>query len=151
MSMARVSRSLSGSQERRLFAGFIVQPVLAGVLAFGVFPFLLLDRNGRTIAGGFPTDVSDAALSVAVSAAIVAFFITLVGALPIAVWLTKRRMVSLGESLLWGLGFGNVPIVLGTILAGTHGLEGFVRGAAFASLLGMAGAVTLWTIALRRD
>jgi flagellar biosynthesis component FlhA len=133
----------------RVFWGIVVQPFVVGGLAFISFPALLLDRGGRTLAGGFPADVIDAARSVAIGAGLVALVVALLGALPTAVWLTKRRPVSLGEALLFGLVFGNIPFELGTILAGSYGVPGFVRGMAFSSLLGLAGAAAFWAIALR--
>jgi hypothetical protein len=135
----------------KLFAGLVVQPFIAGGLAFFLFPWLLLDSNGRSLAGGSPTDAVAAARSVAIGAGILAFVITLVAALPTAVWLTKRRFVSFAEALLWGLGFGNTPMVIGTLLAGTYGVAGFVRGVAFSSVLGIASAAMFWTISLRRQ
>jgi hypothetical protein len=59
--MTHPPRSLGTSEEVRLFAGLMVQPFLASVLAFVAFPVLLLDGSGRTLAGGFPIDVTDAA------------------------------------------------------------------------------------------
>jgi hypothetical protein len=142
-------RALSPAEEMRVFWGIVLQPFLVGGLAFLSFPVLLLDRRGRTLAGGFPADVIDAARSVAIGAGLVALLIALLGVLPTAVWLTKRRRVSLGEAILFGLGFGNLPLALGTIMAGTYGVPGFVRGVVFSSLLGLAGAAAFWTIALR--
>jgi len=143
------SISLSRRDATRLLAGLAIQPFIAGALAFLVFPWLLLDSNGRSLAGG-TGDMVHAAGSVAIGAAVVALGITLVAALPAAVWLTTRRRVPISEALLWGLGLGNVPMVAGTLLAGTYGVEGFVRGIAFSSVLGVAGASVFWTIALRR-
>jgi hypothetical protein len=142
-------RTLTRAEEMRVFWGIAVQPLLAGALAFLSFPFLLLDRSGRTLAGGFPADVTDAARSVAIGAGLAAVPVTLLGVLPTAVWLMKRRRISLGQALLFGLGFGNLPFAVGSMLAGTYGVPGFVRGVAFSSLLGLAGAAAFWTIALR--
>jgi hypothetical protein len=147
--MTHQPRALSVPEERRLCAGLVVQPFVAGGLAFLIFPFFLLDANGRTLAGALPADVMDAAQSVAIGVGIVAFFVTLLGVWPAAVWLTKRRPVSFGEAQLWGLGFGNLPMIIGTMLAGMHRGEGFARGVAFASVLGLAGAAMFWIIALR--
>ena len=144
-------RALSPAEEMRVFWGIVVQPFVAGGLAFISVPALLLDRSGRTLAGGFPSDAIDAARSVAIGAALVALIVALAGALPTAVWLAKRRRVSLGEALLFGLGFGNLPFAVGAILAGTYGLSGVLRAMAFASLLGLAGAAAFWTIALREQ
>ena len=149
--MKRPTRKLCPAEEMRLLVGLVVQPFVATAVAFLAFPPLLLDRNGHTLAGGFPVDVTDAARSVALGAGLLAFFVTLVGALPTTVWLTKRKHVSLSEALLYGLGFGNVPMILGAVLAGTYGVAGFVRGVAFSSLLGLTGAAVFWAIAIRRQ
>ena len=133
----------------RMFAGLAVQPFLASAVALVAFPVLLLDRSGRTLAGSFPGDVADAARSVAIGAGIVAFFVTLLVAAPTAVWLTKRRVVSLRDALLLGVGFGNLPFILGTVLGGSYGVAGFVRGMAFSSLLGLIGSAVFWAIAIR--
>jgi hypothetical protein len=84
-------------------------------------------------------------------AGLLAFFVTLFGALPTAAWLTKRKQVSLGEALVFGFGFGNLPLILGTVLAGGHSVVGFVRGMAFSSLLGLTGAAVFWAVAIRRQ
>lgn len=125
------------------------QPNWCAARAFVAFPALLLGQDGRDLAGGSPGDITAAARSVAIGAGLVAFVVTLFGALPAAVWLTKRKHVSLGLALLLGLAMGNVPMVVGTALAGAYGIEGFVRGAAFSSLLGMTGAAVFWAIAIR--
>ena len=143
-------RALNGSEEMKMFAGFIVQPFLAAGLAFLLFPMLLLDSSGRPLSGGFVPDVVHAARAFALGTGIVAFLVALIGALPAAIWLAKRRVVPFGEALLWGLLFGNAPMVVGTVLAGSYGVEGFLRGVAFSSVLGTAGAGAFWAIALRR-
>ena len=147
--MKRKPRTLTPSEEVRLFMALLVQPFVAGGLAFLLFPVLLLDRSGRTLAGGFPLDVIDAARSVAIGAAMVAFAVTLLAA-PVALWLMKRRQLSFPDVLLFGLAFGNLPLILGAVSGGTYGVDGAVRGVAFASLLGVAGAAAFWVIAVRR-
>jgi hypothetical protein len=128
----------------------VVQPFLAAGVAVLSFPVLLLDRSGRTLAGGLMPDATDAAVSVALGTGLVALVVTAAGVLPTVLWLTERRRVSLREALLFGLGFGNLPYVLMAIAAGgTYGFTGFVRGVGFSSLLGLTGAATLWAIALR--
>ncbi|BCS32391.1 hypothetical protein TBR22_A16030 [Luteitalea sp. TBR-22] len=113
---------LSRAQEMRVFLGIVMQPLVVGVLAFVSAPLLLLDRSGRTLAGGLARDVVESALSVAVATSLLALIVALVGALPVAVWLLKRRQVSLFEACVYGVGLGNVPFVVGTALAGTLGL-----------------------------
>lgn len=143
-------RTLSRSEEMGLLGGAVLQPFLAAALAFATFPLLLLDGEGQTLAGGYPVDPTDAALSVAVAAGIVAAVVTMFGVLPTAVWLLKRRQPTLAESLLFGLGFGILPYVLmGTATGGTYGPSGLLRGLAFSSTLGLSGAAAFWVIALR--
>ena len=135
----------------RLLAGLIVQPFLAGALAFLFFPVLLLDWNGHTLAGGSPADATNAAWSVAIGAGVVALVVTVVGVVPTTLWLTKRKRVSFAEALLFGLGFGDFPFLVGALLAGTYGFAGFARGVAFSSLLGVTGAAVFWAIAIRGE
>jgi hypothetical protein len=138
--------------DARLLVGLFVQPFLAAGVAFLSFPFLLLDRSGRTLAGGLTSDPTDAAVSVAVGVGVVALVVTVVGVLPTVLWLTERRHPSLTETLLFGLAFGNLPYVLMAIAAGgTYGFTGFIRGVGFSSLLGLTGAAIFWAIALRRN
>ncbi len=143
-------RTLSRLEEMRLLGGAVVQPFLAAALAFTTFPVFLLDREGQTLGGGYPSNPTDAALSVAVGAGIVAAVVTLLGVLPTAVWLLKRRRPTLRESLSFGLGFGILPYVLmGTAAGRTYGPSGLLRGLAFSSMLGLSGAAVFWVIALR--
>ncbi len=144
-----VKRMLTPSEQLKLFAGLAVQPFLAAAVSFVLFPLLLLDRTGSTLAGGIPASQTDAAISVAAGAGIVALFVTAIGVFPTALWLVTRRPVPLIQALLFGLAFANLPMVLGTVFAGTYGVEGALRGVAFASCLGLAGAAAFWLIALR--
>lgn len=144
--MTRVPRPV---HEIRVLAGVAAQPFVAAAVAFLAFPVVLLDGHGQTLAGGAPTSVADAAASVAVSAGLLALVVTLVGALPTALWLMKRRHVSLPEALAFGVAFGNAPFLIGALMASTYGLTGFIRGVAFSSLLGVVGAAVFWWIALR--
>jgi hypothetical protein len=135
----------------RVFAGFIAQPLIASGVAFLTFPLFLLDHTGRPLAGGeVVADVTAAAGSVAFAVAIVAVIVALVAA-PTAMLLAQRRTVGLREALLWGLGFGNTPMLLGAMLAGTYGVEGLARGVEFSSAIGMAGAAVFWVIVLREN
>lgn len=147
--MNRLPRTLNSAEEMRVLAGLLVQPFLAAGLAFIAFPLLLLDGNGRALAGGYPSDPTDAALSVAIGTFLVAGVVTLIGVLPTAVWIMKRHQLTLGETLVFGLGFGNLPYVLMAAAWGTHGQAGLLRGVAFASLLGLSGAALFWIMTLR--
>jgi hypothetical protein len=136
----------------RLLVGLAVQPVLAAAVAFVLFPVVMLDGDGRTLAGGYPSDPTDAALSMAAGVAIVATAVTFVGVLPTALWLTKGRQPSLADSLLFGLAFGMVTyVVLLLVLAGgrTYGLPGLLRGLLCSCAIAVTGAAVFWVIALR--
>lgn len=83
-------------------------------------------------------------------ASIVAGVVTLVGVLPTAVWLIKRRDLTLTPGLLFGLGFGNLSYALMAAAAGsTYGIEGLVRGVVFSSLPDLGSGALFWAIALR--
>jgi hypothetical protein len=134
-----------------LAGGLIVQPFLAAGLALAIFPVFLLDPEGRTLAGGYPSDPTDAALSVAFGAGVVAAVVTVLGVWPTAVWLLKRRPLTFVGALRFGLGFGILPYVLLGVAAGgkTYGPSGVLRGLLFSSVLGLIGAAVFWLIALR--
>jgi hypothetical protein len=145
----RANRELSAVDARRLAIGLILQPFVTAAAAFLSFPFLLLTGTGEALGGGYPVDRADAAASVAFAVAVVAVPITMFGAFPLARWRMLRGRVSLLEALLFGLGFGNLPFVIGATLLGTYGRTGALRGLAAASLLGLTGAAVLWMIAMR--
>jgi len=137
-------------RDMRVFVALVMQPFLLAGVAFVLFPFLLLDGSGQTLSGGYPSNVNDAAVSVAMGVAFVAGAITFLGVMPAAVWVMKRHKVTLGQTLLFGFAFGNVPFVIGAAGAGVHGSAGGLRAFAFSSVLGLVGAATFWVIALRR-
>jgi hypothetical protein len=94
--------------------------------------------------------VTDAAVSVALGAGIVAGLVVLVGVLPLAVWLIKRRDLTLTTTLMFGLGFGNLPYVLfGVAAGGTYGVTGLLRGVMFSSVPGLVGAAVFWLISIQ--
>lgn len=146
----REARTLTPAQELKLLAGLAVQPFLAAAVAFVSFPLVLIDRTGRTLAGGFTSDPTDAAISVALGVGVVALFVTIVGVFPTAVWVVKRHSLTLTQALLFGLGFANLPLVLGIVLTRAgYGPAGVLRGVAFASLIGLTGSAAFWVISLR--
>jgi hypothetical protein len=143
---------LTPKNEMRLFAGLVVQPFLAAAVAFFAFPFLLVDGRGRPPANsGHLPSVTDAAISAALGTGIVALAVTMVFVWPIAVWLTKRRQLSLGDSLLFGLAFGNLTYVLLVVATGwrVSGVASLMQGVAFSSLLGLTSASAFWFLTLR--
>jgi len=141
-------RTLTAAEEMRLCAGFVVQPLVTAVAAFVLFPFLLLDRAGETFAGGHPGDVTGSAVSIAAGTFIAAVVI-LSGVVPTAVWVLKRRALTFAQTLIFGVAFGNLPIVIGTVLGGSYGLMPFLRSVVFASLVGLTGAAVFWAISVR--
>lgn len=146
-------RRLTPKNEMRLFAGLVVQPFLAAAVAFVAFPFLLVDGRGRPLAD--PSHVpglNDAAITVALGTGIVALAVTMVFVWPIAVWLTRRRQLSFGDSLLFGLTFGNLTYFLLVAATGwrIYSATNLMQGMAFSSLLGLTGAAAFWFLALRR-
>ncbi|HUR19913.1 MAG TPA: hypothetical protein VMZ90_03840 [Vicinamibacterales bacterium] len=146
--MTHQARTLTAAEEMRLCLGFVVQPFVGAVVAFVLFRFLLLDRAGRTFAGDYASDTTAAAVSVA-SGTFIASVVILAGVVPTAVWVLKRRALSFTRALLWGAGFGSLPIVIGTVLGGSYGLMPFVRSAVFAALVGITGAAVFWMISVR--
>ena len=148
--MSNTVRTLSPSEEMKVFVGVVVQPLVAALLGLITFPIFFLDRNGHTLAGGVPADVMGFTFAMAMVVGVVALGITVIGALPAAVWLMKRRRISLQEALLAGLGFGNLPFALGGLMADTYENVGLIRGLAFSSVLGAACGAVFWWIALRQ-
>jgi hypothetical protein len=144
-------RPLGQLEESRLAVGLILQPVVTALVAFTTFPFMLLNRDGRTLDGGWPADVTDAALAVVMGVAIMATALTVVLVWPTALYLMKRRTLTFGDTLLWGVAFGNLPFVVLALAAGgvRDGFDGIVRGVLFSSLLGVAGAAVFWAVVLR--
>jgi len=86
---------------------------------------------------------------VALYVGIFALLVTIVAVFPIAVWIVKRRALPLMHALIFGVAFGNVPIVVGTVLGGRPGPAGFTRSHAFASLIGVSGGLAFWLISIR--
>ena len=147
-------RTLTAAEEMRLAAGFIVQPFVAGVMAFVSFPFLLFGEVGSGI-----TDPTGAAISVALGTFLFAIGITLVVAVPIAIWVLKRRDVRFKRALLFGLAIGNLPVAVGAVLSGFQrvvlsasrpvDLWGSTGAVLFSSLIGVTGAAVFWAISIR--
>lgn len=140
-------RALSPRDERRVFLGLLVQPFLAAALTYLAFP--VIDATGRPLYGGRAGDSSDAAIALSLGVAVVAAVITVAAALPTAVWFMKRTTITLGRAALFGLLLGNIPVVVGSILAGSYGPAGTARASVIGTLLGVSGAALFWLIAIR--
>jgi len=130
----------------RMLVGLALQPIVATAVAFLLFPLLLLDRTGQTFAGGHPVSVSDSAASVAFAVGIVTVPVVIAGVLPTLLWLLRSGAITLTRALSVGIVFGNLPIVMGSLLAGTYGAIATVRTVAYASTIGVAGATAFWLV-----
>jgi hypothetical protein len=138
---------LSPRAEMRLFVGLLLQPILAAALTYAAFP--LIDYTGRPLYGGRASDSADAALALSLGVGVVAALVTIVGVFPAVVWLVKRIDVTFGRAILGGVLFGNLPVVIGTLLAGSYGPAGFLRAAVMGTTLGICGAALFWVISIR--
>jgi hypothetical protein len=45
--------------------------------------------------------------------------------------------------------FGNLPAVIGTLLAGSYGPVGFLRALVIGTVLGVSGALLFWVMSIR--
>lgn len=146
MSPGPSRRFISPRAEKRLFLGLLVQPVLAAALTYIAFP--VIDSTGRALYGGQGGD-ADAALSLALGVGFAAAVITIVAVFPTVVWVVKRIDVTFTQTVLFGALFGNLPVVIGSLLAGSYGPAGFVRAATLGTVLGVIGAALFWVVSLR--
>jgi hypothetical protein len=156
------SRSLTREGELRVFYGFAVQPFVAALITFVLFPLVAI--TGQALYGGWPTDMLDAAVSFAFGAGIAALLITVFAALPLFLLLLRRGHISQGEVLFSGAVVGNIPsalIVLGLALrlsssgaavdldSLTYGLPGAARAIVLGSVVGAGSTAVFWWIAGR--
>jgi hypothetical protein len=91
-------RTLSGSEETRIFLGLMVQPFIAAGLAFVSSP--LMEWSGRAIYGGIDVDPVHLAITQAFGAGVAAFFVSILAALPSAVFVLERHELTLRRALL---------------------------------------------------
>lgn len=140
-------RTISPREEMRLFVGLLVQPFLAAALTYLAFP--LIDLTGRPLYGGRAGDSGDAAISLSLGVGFAAAVITIVVVAPAVVWLVKRVDITLGQAALFGVLFGNLPVVIGTLLAGSYGPAGFLRASVIGTVLGVSGALLFWVVSIR--
>lgn len=140
-------RALSPADGRRVFLGLLVQPLLAAALTYLAFP--VIDATGRPLYGGRPVDSADAAIALSFGVAVVAALLTVGLVFPTVIWVMKRTTVTLGRAALFGVLFGNLPVVIRSIVAGSYGPAGAVRASIFGTFLGVSGATLFWLIAIR--
>lgn len=145
------ARTLTRAEENRITAGLIVQPLVAAVVTFLTFPLMFLNSDGTTMFhGSRPESATDAAMALAVATGFVALIVAFFLVWPIATYLIRRRQLTLGDTLLWGLAFGNLThgVVIVLVRAGGE-FDLFLRNILFSSLLGAVGAVAFWYLAIR--
>jgi hypothetical protein len=147
--------------KRRMAAGFLAVPPAIGIAVFG--GFLVLHALG--LLPYTLTDPVSAAASVGFAVGILAFLVTVAGALPGVLWLAGRGPLPLRKLLLLGAALGNAPllliIVVATIVnlvAGTpergrelYGLAGNAARVAIGLGCGMVGAAVFWIIGVWRS
>jgi len=132
--------------EMRILAGLALQPMVASCVAFLLFPLVLLDRYGQAFGGGVPASLTDSAASVAFAVGLVSVPIVLVGVLPALLWFIRRGALTRSRSLISGVVFGNLPLVIGFMLAGGYGPVETARSVVYASAIGLVGATVFWLL-----
>ena len=127
----------------RIIAGFAIQPVVAGLIGYLVFPMVAAARG---LSQPYP---SGAAVSVAAGAVIVALG-TLVAAVPLFAWRVSRGRISFAETLTWGVVLAVVPL-LGLLAASGEATADNVIRLFFPGVIsGLVGSAAFWLISIRR-
>jgi len=156
-----VGRPLLRRTKVRMLAGFVLVPPTIGLLTF--VGFLLLHSLRVLPYSGGLVDPTGAAASVALAVGILAFLVTVAGALPGVLWLAGRGPLRLRQLLALGAALGNVPlllIIVGATLVnlaagtlergrGLYDLDGTVVRVLIGVVCGTAGAATFWLVAVR--
>ena len=146
---------MTRAQEMRILIGLVAQPLVAGAAAFLLFPALDYTAAAAGVYQGRLSDPTGAARSVAVGAALAAVFVVVFGALPAIAWLSRRRPITLTDSLIAGGLLGNAPAAFIFVLATLNGswssgppnALALVRAVAFGSSVGLACGAVFWSIA----
>ena len=149
------------SARLRLAVGFLLTPLAAGVVTLGTL--VALWKLDAWVLNGTP-DI-DAALSLALSAVVVAIPLTIGGVVPLVMWLIERRQLTLRHLLLWGCVLGIVPVavivgwgltreaIVGTMSLATVrawlGWQGALRASLFGLWFGATLAAVFWAVAVR--
>ena len=122
----------------------------------------MVDWTGRALHGGLSTrDAFHGAIAFGLGAGMVAFVVTVCGALPIVLTCLERGPLTLKQVLLSGAALGNAPgalIVLLSFVTGqsASGASWFwsieaLRALAIGSLFGLTGAALFWIVSIRRS
>ena len=141
--------------------GLMAQPFVAAALAFALFP--LVQYSQRLVVAGDRGSVDwlDGGIGFAILTGVVASFITGGLAYPTLNWLLKRGSLTLRQTFIAGVVFGNVPTAI-ILLAGaawrfsrgesptltglTYGVAGLLRLVMFGSVLGTGSAAVFWWV-----
>lgn len=138
---------MTPKDEMRVLVGLVVQPIVAGVATFVLFP-LFDDR----VYG---------ALSMAFATGLAAVFVTLLGALPAIAW-CSRGPVTFTRTAVAGAILGIVPVLVLMLLVALHGegvtanssVTNFIldgsRAGSFGATIGLVCATVFWWVAGRR-
>ena len=150
---------LTRSVKRRMVAGFLAVPPAIGLAVF--VGFLALHWLALLPYGA--SDPAGAATSLGLAVGILAFLVTVAGALPGVRWLAGRGRLPLRKLLLLGAVLGNMPLILIIVIATTvnlvagtperaralYGLAGNLARVAIGLGCGTLGAAVFWVIAIR--
>jgi hypothetical protein len=148
--------------ELRLLAGFAVAPPAAVLITLITYDALWYSGM---LSEGVPINSLDSAASLGMGVGTLAVLTTVFGAVPVVVWLKRRRPLSLRTLLLLGAALGNLPfaiIILGIVVthlvSGTlssdigrywNGLPGAVVRTVMGLICGMGSAAVFWAVAVR--
>ena len=127
----------------RIIAGFAIQPVVAGLIAYLLFPMV------ASVRGLSRPHASGAAVSVAAGAVIVALC-TLVVAVPLFAWRVSRGRISFAETLAWGGALAVVPLLGLFAASGQATSHNVVRVFFPGVIFGLVSSALFWLIAIRR-
>ena len=127
----------------RIMAGFAIQPVVAGLIGYLVFPLIAAAR------GLSQPYASGAAVSVA-AGAVIASLCTLVVAVPLFAWRVSRGRISFAETLAWGGVLAVVPLLVLFAASGQATAHNVVRVFFPGLIFGLMGSAAFWLIAIRR-
>jgi hypothetical protein len=126
----------------RILVGLALQPIVTAGVAFLLFPL----SRGAHVSGSGSGGVADAARAIGFTVGLVSVPLVVFAVVPVMLWLRRHGRLTLASSLMGGVVFGNVPIAIGWLLAGTYGPLQTVRTVAYASAIGLTGAAVFWLV-----
>jgi hypothetical protein len=166
--VARSSSAAAGISrlaDARLLLAFAVAPFVAGGVMFALS--FVIFSNGLNVFAGSSNDPFDAAMSLGAGVATLSLCVTVLAALPGAIWMARHDMLSFRNVLLLGAALGNLPFVVivaaivvtefakGTLSSDVprlwEGTFGTVRAIALGLLVGTPTAAVFWLIGLWRN